>query len=218
MKTRKKVFEAVPDARTLGCLADGTRLEWVPTWEGVLQYAPVDLMEDRSPRLWHTFRSKNFGGRRVRIELKPQLQKLLGRRRKESRIKFNFSYKGKTVTIIRSHLTMLCVMGFAIVNRHHWVIDHINCNTLDDRPSNLQVITHRENSLRSELYRMTRKLSSAEKHRQSEERIAWMNKRRLQLMAIHPDADRNDIEFELALEMAEGRDGILLEMKSHYEK
>ena len=28
----------------------------------------------------------------------------------------------------------------------------------------------------------------------------WLARRRRQLMAIHPDADPNDIEFELALE------------------
>lgn len=39
-KKRKFVFEAVPDERTLTTLKDGTRLEWVPTWEGVLMYAP----------------------------------------------------------------------------------------------------------------------------------------------------------------------------------
>ena len=197
MKTRKKDFEAVPDARTLGCLADGTRLEWVPTWEGVLQYAPVDLKEDRSPRLWHTFRSKNFGGRRVRIELRPRLPVYMGSDIQRRRAEFKFCHKGKRLEISRSHLTMLCVMGFAIVDRRHWVIDHINSNTLDDRPSN-----------RSELYRMTRKLNPAENHRQSEERIAWMNRRRQQLMAIHPDADPNDIEFELAVEMAEANNAL----------
>ena len=98
---------------------------------------------------------------------------------------------------------MLCLTGFSIVDRRHWVIDHKNNNTLDDRPSNLQVITQRENLERSERRKITLRLSPAERKRQREERVAWMNERRRQLMAIHPEADRNDIDFELAVEMLE---------------
>ena len=203
MEKRKKVFEAVPDARTLGCLADGTRLEWVPTWEGVLQYAPVDLKEDRNIRIWHTFRSKNFGGRCVRIQLRPNLPVYQGRNIQRRRAEFIFRDKGALIHLRRSRLTMLCLTGFAIVDRRHWVIDHKNNNTLDDRPSNLQVITQRENLERSERRKITQRLSPKERKRQREERVAWMNERRRQLMAIHPDADPNDIEFELAVEMLE---------------
>ena len=203
MEKRKKIFEAVPDARTLGCLADGTRLEWVPTWEGVLQYAPVDLKEDRNLRLWHTFRSKKFGGRRVRIQLRPNLVGYQGPHIQRQRVRFMFRHKRQRIYLYRTRLTMLCLTGFAISDRRHWVIDHRNNNTLDDRPSNLQVITQRENLERSERRKITQRLSPKENKRQREERVAWMNERRRQLMAIHPDADRNDIEFELAVEMLE---------------
>ena len=203
VKKRKFVFEDVPDERTLTTLKDGTRLEWVPTWEGALQYAPADLKADRCLRIWHTFRSKTFGGRRIRIELKPHLPVYHGCDILRRRVGFKFKHKGLLTCLQRSQLTMLCLMGFTITDCRHWVIDHISGNTLDDRPSNLQVITQHENSARSERLKMTQRLSPKENKRRREERVAWMNERRRQLMAIHPDADMIDIEFELAVELQE---------------
>ena len=180
----------------------GLRLVDLPTWEGVLMYDPEDLNADRPLRLW---RVRRRGGKRLRYELKARIVRWSPRcsegDRLRPRAEFTFQYRGKTIALYRSHATMLAYMGFAIADRRHYVIDHINNITLDDRPSNLQVITQRENLLRSERRRETLHLSPKEKKRQREERVAYMDRLRQQLRAIHPDADPIDIEIEVTLEL-----------------
>ena len=185
-------------------LPDGTRLAWVPTWEGVLAYCPDDLKNDQRLRFWHVFRHKQLG--RVRIELKGSL---LCRNEKENfarpRMSFKFLHKGKLIRIQASILTMLCHMGFAIEDRRHWVVDHIDGNTLNDKPSNLQVISTRENIIRSLLFQETIRLSNAERKRRKDIARERMRKRRLQIMAtLGEDATSRDVEFELALQIQEG--------------
>ena len=180
----------------------GLRLVDLPTWEGVLMYDPEDLNADRPLRLWRVSRR---GGKRLRYELKARIANCSPRAGEKQlllpRAEFKFRYRGKTIALYRSHATMLAFMGFAIADRRHYVIDHINNITLDDRPSNLQVITQRENLLRSERRRETLHLSPKEKKRQREERVAYMDRLRQQLRAIHPDADPIDIEIEVTLEL-----------------
>ena len=210
-KKKKREFVAVEGERALHHLPDGTRLEWVPGYEEHLQYATDDIKNDRCLRLWHCFRSKRFGGRRMRYEIKPTL--VLFRHDYHAlrpRVKFEFRLNGKIQYLYRTHLTMLCIMGFAIADRRHWVIDHINGITVDDRPSNMQVISQAENCRRSKRYRETRKLSPRANKLAADQRRHWMEERRLQLMAIHPDADPSDIAFELALEMQERDDNVCL--------
>ena len=139
----------------------------------------------------------------MRIQLSPSLPVYQGPHIQRRRAEFTFEHKGQLIHIYRSHLTMLCLTGFAIADRRHWVVDHINNITLDDRPSNLQVITQRENSARSKRLQRIMRLSPAERMRQRLKRQAKMQERKLQLMAIYPDADMIDIELELAIEMQE---------------
>lgn len=201
---KKYQFVEVKNERELNALPDGTRLEWVPGYEEHLQYAPIDLKNDCFLRLWHTFRSTKHGGRRVRIEIKATLNRFRHDRDKlRPRVTFKFMMEGKIKYLFRSHVTMRCLTGFAITDPRHWVVDHEDGNTLNDRPSNLQVISQRENCLRSKRYRETRKLSPRAKKLSAEQRQHWMDERRRQLMAIHPDADANDIEFELAIDIQE---------------
>ena len=201
---KKYQFVEVKNERELNALPDGTRLEWVPGYEEHLQYAPYDLQHDCFLRLWHTFRSKAYGGKRMRKEIKATLTRFRHDRHKlRPRALFKVFIEGKMMYMFRSRVTMRCLTGFAIADPRHWVVDHEDGNTLNDRPSNLQVISQRENLRRSKRLREYQKLSPRARKLASEQRQHWMDERRRQLIAIYPYADPNDIEFELALDMLE---------------
>lgn len=133
------------------------RLEDVPTWEGVLQYDPLELQLDY-PLTIYRIRRRRLKDNRV-LKLRYPLKATLTDQRNtvktsftpQMRYRYHFKIKGKIFTLFRSHLTMLCIMGFAITDRRHWVIDHVNGDSSDDRPSNLQVISQSENVRKSEL-------------------------------------------------------------------
>ena len=179
------------------------KLEWLPTWEGVLMYDPEDLRLNRPIRIWHVVKHNRFGTKPVRYELKPIIERYHGSHQLRPRCVFSFKHQGKSVKLYRAYATILAYTGFAIVDRRHWVVDHQNSITLDDRLSNVVVIEQSVNCARSERRKVTLRLSPKENKRLREERVAWMQERRRQLMAIHPDADMIDIEFELAIEMQE---------------
>ena len=75
------------------------------------------------------------------------------------RRKVYFKFKGKQHFLLCSCLTMLCLTGFAVADPRHWVVDHIDGDCTNDRPSNLQVISQRENCLRSPRFRENIRLS-----------------------------------------------------------
>ena len=146
--------------------ADARRLCDVPTWEGVLLYDPRDLAEDRPLRFYRRLHNRHFKAP-VIFELKTYLDdSKIGFRKKGScalpmyRRRVPFTYKGKQHFPLCSCLTMLCLTGFAIADPHHWVVDHIDGDCTNDRPSNLQVISQRENCLRSPRFREYNLLSN----------------------------------------------------------
>lgn len=177
------------------------RLEWVPSWEGVLQWCPADLAADRPLRFWRVRKDKK--GRMLRYQMAICLYEYtnpascsgcLGKRR---RIKFTF--KGRTINILCSLLTVLCRDGFSIADRRHWVVDHINVNTMDDRPSNLQVISQRENLGRSKIREKTQKLTNETRTRVNLYLRQKLDEQRRRLVGIMPEASKMDVEIELSL-------------------
>ena len=177
---------------------DGTELAWVPSWEGVLQWAPDDLRDDRPLRFWHVFYSRRLK-RTIRTLLQPRAT-LCCKTNLQRRREIGFNHKGKFKALLCSILTELCRTGFAIADRRHWVVDHIDGNTMNDRPSNLQVISQQENIRRSERVKANNKLNNAERKKRRQERQARIEEVRRQVIrAMPPDATRIDVEMEVAL-------------------
>lgn len=176
-------------------ITDTLHLEWVPTLEGILKFCPDDLRQDKPLRFWRVLRLKN--GKKVIFQKKAKLNPTGGF---SWRYQYTFRLKGKRRLFLQSQLTMLCITGFAIADPHHWVIDHINNNPTDDRPSNLQVIKQSENCSRSALYNENQKLSAKERVRRKRIRRQWLEDMRPKVIAtLGPGATKNDLELELAL-------------------
>ena len=203
------------------------KLREVPTWEGVLYYDPMDIVLDRpltfyrrlfcpvlDDEIIYPLRSHKTNTQQGHIKhgskRKPMYRHfisfgwmpnlLLGKDRKK---------------ILYSHtLTMLCLTGFTIADPRHWVVDHIDGNPLNDRPSNLQVISQSENCRRSEKVReqarkmqkigtkmaaeLSRGLNNQQRHEAALKRRA---ERAKQIASIHKDMERDfEVDFEMAID------------------
>ena len=201
-------IEIIETEEQLFHLADGTQLEWVPTWEGILLYAPDDIRNDRPLRLWKV-RNPWFN---KALPKRYRLSEHIRTNRHSScflrpRVFFGFGLNGKRFFILRSKITVLCRDGFAIADAKKHVVDHINNIPMDDRPSNLQGITQKENLARSKRWNESQKLPDEERKRRRLEREMEIYRRRKQLRAIMPEASKIDIEMEIALEFNEKENG-----------
>ena len=138
----------------------------VPTWEGVLYYDPLDFALDRPltfyRRLfcWQLNEEIIYPMRVYQTNTQAGSIKRGSNRKPMYRRFIKFTWqpnlllgKCRCKVLYCHQLTMLCWMGFAIYDRRHWVVDHIDSNPLNDQPSNLQIISQRENCRRSEKIR-----------------------------------------------------------------
>ena len=127
----------------------------VPAWDGVLYYDPLDIQLDRPLTFYRRLHHRRLGDIIYPVMVYTTDLQISNRKKGRSHSPrfqrtIKIKRKGVTVHLTCSKLTMHCQMGFTIADPRHWVVDHINGDSTDDRPSNLQVITQSENLRRSE--------------------------------------------------------------------
>ena len=127
----------------------------VPAWDGVLYYDPLDIQLDRPLTFYRRLHHRRLGD--IIYPLKSWKKDVKIWQRKHGcnakpmfREYITIKRKGTQIPLYVSQLTMHCIMGFTIADPRHWVVDHIDGDSMNNRPSNLQVITQSENLRRSE--------------------------------------------------------------------
>ena len=137
-------------------------------WEGVLYYDPLDIELDRPLTFyrrmfcWQLNEEIIFPLRVYQMNNESSHQKRGSKCKSMYRryVKFEWAPKylhgrRRTEHLFCNQLTMLCLTGFAIAEPRRYVVDHIDRDTLNDRPSNLQTISQSENCRRSEVFMQT---------------------------------------------------------------
>ncbi len=134
------------------------RLEPVPTdpYEAFLMWDPEELRQDRPLTFYRKLKSKRFKAPviyplPVDVMDSHYTSRLHGKNSApQYRRRIKTTYKGKIYNFLCSNLTMLCILQFRRENPRINVIEHLNGDSLDDRPSNLLLSTQSANNRRSE--------------------------------------------------------------------
>lgn len=185
----------------------GLHLEWVPLWEGKLKYCPDDLKKDVPLRFWHCYYHKQMK-RWVCNELKP-MASLTGRSSRKFRRRLRFSHHGKKINVYCSYLTIKTFFAFEPTDRRKNVVMHLNDHQMDDRPSNLEWGTQKENMAMSRKAKEMNRLKPAERHRIAEARQKRIEKLRLHVIAaLGPEATRSDVAIQVTQLLDEHEDNL----------
>ena len=194
------------------------RLEPVPTdpYEAFLMWDPEELRQDRPLTFYRKLKSKRFKAPviyplPVAVMDSHYTSRLHGNNRApQYRRRIMTRYKGKIYTFLCSNLTMLCILQFRRENPHVNVIEHLNGDSMDDRPSNLLLSTQSANNRRSEkvmeqarkMQKLGTKASAEARRRRREEREALLTEQRAAAAAsANPEIETTvDLQIELQLD------------------
>ena len=185
----------------------GLHLEWVPLWEGKLKYCPDDLKNDVPLRFWHCYYHKKYK-RWVCNEMNPSVVWTNSYRGKYRR-RLHFKHHGKEINVLCSYLTIKTFFAFEPTDRRKNVVMHLNDHQMDDRPSNLEWGTQKENIAMSRKVKEMNRLKPAERHRIAKARQKRIEKLRLHVIAaLGPDATRTDVEVQVTQLLDEHEDNL----------
>ena len=198
------------------------RLEPVPTdpYEAFLMWDPEELRQDRPLTFYRKLKSKRFKAPviyplPVVVEDSHYTSRLHGKNwAPDYRRRIKTMYKGKIYNFLCSNLTMLCILQFRRENPHINVIEHLNGDSLDDRPSNLLLSTQSANNRRSEkVMEQARKLAKkiqplgtkaaaeARRRRREEREALLTDPHALSVASANPEIETTvDLQIELQLD------------------
>ena len=194
------------------------RLEPVPTepYEAFLMWDPEELRQDRPLTFYRKLKSKRFKAPviyplPVDVMDSHYTSRLHGKNwAPDYRRRIKTMYKGKIYNFLCSNLTMLCILQFRRENPHINVIEHLNGDSLDDRPSNLLLSTQSANSRRSEkvrenarkMQKLGTKAAAEARRRRREEREALLtDPHAVAVASASPEIETTvDLQIELQLD------------------
>lgn len=171
------------------------KLEWVPSYEGYLAYHPDEIKKDKIANFYKVYVNK--GQYRI-VRLHPSVahNDCIFQRRAQ----YAVIIKGKMSFIKRYQLILLCSTGFAVADPNKYVIDHIDGNSMNDRPSNLRVISRADN-LRTNVNDAHRRFSYESKVKYKKELKAFAESREKELRKKYEWALSADVMFKLTCDI-----------------